>query len=120
MKTVCESSITSTETDMRTWPTCEYDDDLLWALKGAGHNFGIVTSAKIKVQRLSPQTKSWTVGTFVYNDGAIESVLEVVNPWLEDPERPAQFSVYVVIGPKAKLRSVSPTSLYLLTGQKNG
>lgn len=51
--------------------------DLFWALRGAGHNFGIVTSFEVKAYDLP--SKKWTIATLVYTQDRLESFLEALN-----------------------------------------
>lgn len=51
--------------------------DLFWALRGAGHNFGIVTSFEVKAYDVPP-TK-WTVVTLIYTQDKLEDFIDAVN-----------------------------------------
>ena len=51
--------------------------DLFWALKGAGHNFGVVTSFEIKAYDL-PKTK-WTIVNLVYTQDKLEDFVDALN-----------------------------------------
>ena len=51
--------------------------DLFWALRGAGHNFGIVTSFTIKAYDL-PKT-TWTIVSVVYTQENLESFIDALN-----------------------------------------
>ncbi|KAI1489089.1 hypothetical protein F5X96DRAFT_642522 [Biscogniauxia mediterranea] len=51
--------------------------DLLWALKGAGHNFAVVTSA---VKKIYPKdTETWHYHTYVWTQDKLEAVFEALN-----------------------------------------
>lgn len=48
----------------------EQHADLFWAMQGAGHNFGIVTSADYKIYDISETKlggKGWSHETFTYS-----------------------------------------------------
>lgn len=51
--------------------------DLFWALRGAGHNFGIVTSFEIKAYDLPK--KNWTITSVVYTQNKLESFVDTLN-----------------------------------------
>ena len=52
------------------------DADLWWAMRGAGHNFGIVTSATSKIYEI--QHRNWTYENFIYTGDSIESLYKTI------------------------------------------
>ncbi|KAK7952001.1 uncharacterized protein PG986_007729 [Apiospora aurea] len=51
--------------------------DLFWAMRGAGHNFGIVTSSRIKIH---PRPKStWHYHSYTWTGDKLEAVFEEIN-----------------------------------------
>ncbi|KAI1497641.1 hypothetical protein F5X99DRAFT_421199 [Biscogniauxia marginata] len=51
--------------------------DLLWALKGAGHNFAVVTSI---VKKIYPkETDTWHYHTYTWTQDKLETVFETLN-----------------------------------------
>lgn len=59
--------------------------DLFWALRGAGHNFGVVTSMEIKVY---DATKRWTANEYAFTQDKLEAFFETWNRLeaeIEDP-----------------------------------
>jgi FAD/FMN-containing dehydrogenase len=52
--------------------------DLFWAIRGAGHNFGIVTEYRYKVYDVPPDDM-WLVYTFTYEGSKVEAVFEELN-----------------------------------------
>lgn len=50
--------------------------DLFWALQGAGHNFGIVTSLEVKAYDVPSE---WTVYTLMYSSDKVEDLFSLVN-----------------------------------------
>lgn len=55
------------------------DPDLWWALRGAGANFGIVTSATMKSYPVPNAENGAWLGTLIYTDDKIEQLVEAVN-----------------------------------------
>ncbi|KAI1660859.1 FAD-binding domain-containing protein [Daldinia decipiens] len=52
-------------------------NDLLWAMKGAGHNFGIVTSFKLKIYPKKVET--WHYHNYFWTQDKLETVFEELN-----------------------------------------
>ncbi|KAF2463779.1 FAD-binding domain-containing protein [Lindgomyces ingoldianus] len=52
--------------------------DLFWALRGAGHNYGIVTSFVVKVYDI-PAGNQWTVYSLIYKSDKLEALFSLVN-----------------------------------------
>ncbi|KAM0717478.1 hypothetical protein Q7P37_007330 [Cladosporium fusiforme] len=53
--------------------------DLLWALKGAGHNFGIVTSFDYKILDRTSETEMWSWELFVFKHDRVADVYDLYN-----------------------------------------
>ncbi|KAI2615592.1 hypothetical protein GGR54DRAFT_257821 [Hypoxylon sp. NC1633] len=51
--------------------------DLLWGMKGAGHNFGIVTSFEMKLYPRGPDT--WHIRNYVWRGDKLEAVFKALN-----------------------------------------
>lgn len=81
--------------------TIEPGSDLFWAMQGAGHNFGIVTSVTSKIYNITH--RGWAIETLIYSGDKVEDVYEAANEyivksgkqdldivnwsyWLNDPE----------------------------------
>ena len=58
--------------------SAQSNPDLYWALKGAGHNFGIVTEVDYKVYD-AHNHEDWSTGIFVFNGDQLEAFLATVN-----------------------------------------
>lgn len=67
----------------------ESNPDLFWAIRGAGHNFGIVTEAKLRIYDRESAQDEWAASGFVFTYDKMEAVFSLANTWLESPERPA-------------------------------
>lgn len=52
--------------------------ELFWALRGAGHNFGVVTSFELKVYDV-PKQDYWTIRTLTFTQDKLERFFETWN-----------------------------------------
>src|SRR5450432_3789350 len=52
--------------------------DLFWALRGAGHNFGIVTEFTYKIYDV-PLGETWAYETFIFTGDKVEALAEQLN-----------------------------------------
>ncbi|RMZ73654.1 6-hydroxy-D-nicotine oxidase [Pyrenophora seminiperda CCB06] len=79
--------------------------DLFWALQGAGHNFGILTSFEVKAYDV-PST--WTIYSLVFSNDKLESLFKLINEF-EGPsiKRSAKL---VLTGAFAKIPAVDPVN----------
>ncbi|KAF2668714.1 FAD binding domain-containing protein [Microthyrium microscopicum] len=64
--------------------------DLFWALRGGGHNFGIVSEFVHKVYDKKVDDR-WTVASFIYSEDKLEDVFSTFNA-LEDHSHPAELT----------------------------
>jgi FAD/FMN-containing dehydrogenase len=65
--------------------------DLFWALQGAGHNFGILTSLEVKTYDIP---SNWTVYSLVFATDKVEALFSLINE-LEEPatKRPTKLAL---------------------------
>lgn len=61
--------------------------DLFWALRGAGHNFGVVTEFKVKIYD-APST-TWTYDEFIFTHDKLEALYEQFNSLHNNGTQPA-------------------------------
>ncbi|KAM0342572.1 hypothetical protein ACHAPU_009425 [Fusarium lateritium] len=59
----------------------ESNSDLFWALRGAGHNFGIVTEWKYRIYDV--RNPKWSYEIFIFLGDKLEEVLEWTNKMME-------------------------------------
>lgn len=80
------SAITVSETE---------HSDLFWALRGAGHNYGIVTSFDYKIYDRTKANEQWTMDMMIYTGDKLEEVFEEANRLLADP--PVELAWFAMI-----------------------
>jgi FAD/FMN-containing dehydrogenase len=90
--------------------------ELFWAVRGAGHNFGIVTSFEIKVHDRTPENEVWSYESMVFKGDQVEAVYEAANSVLlrEEHEQPVELAhlSYFIRSPEVDPNNVSPPSLH--------
>ena len=83
--------------------------DLFWALKGAGHNFGIVTSFEYKVYDRTRENENFALETLIFTGDKLEDVFTEANQMLLT--RPVELTWFAMLFPvpdvdPVKVRSV--------------
>ena len=69
--------------------------DLFWGMRGAGHNFGIVT--KFKYQINDNPAPSWTTATLIYTENKLEEFYTQANVLgLKQPKQLTGYSVFAL------------------------
>lgn len=82
-------------------------EDLFWAMKGAGHNFGIVTSVEVKIY--PPLYPTWHWHNYIWTEDKLETVLEELNKLQDNGNAPPLLgSTY---GTVALNKSISETEV---------
>ncbi|MBE1468703.1 FAD-binding oxidoreductase [Kibdelosporangium phytohabitans] len=81
------------------------DTELLWALRGGGGNFGVVTSADVALHPLAEVL----AGSFIYPWEQAEQVLRGYGELLEGAPDALTSTIAVVAGPEGPTVVVSPT-----------
>ncbi|KAK8123395.1 hypothetical protein PG999_003313 [Apiospora kogelbergensis] len=59
--------------------------DLFWALRGAGHNFGVVASVEYRVFDRTPATDAWAYEEYIFSHDQLERVYELANGMIGGP-----------------------------------
>ncbi|KAI5854502.1 hypothetical protein GGS23DRAFT_590635 [Durotheca rogersii] len=65
--------------------------DLYWAMQGAGHNFGIVTSLEMKIYPREVET--WHYHNYIWTGDKLETVFEELNKFHGNGDTPARMGV---------------------------
>lgn len=68
--------------------------DLFWALRGAGHNFGIVTQVKVKVYDV-PNGGNWLYANLIFTQDKLEQVFGVVNDITSNGSGPVEYIDFI-------------------------
>lgn len=53
--------------------------DLFWALRGAGHNFGILTEFEYKIYDRTPDNEKWAYETLIFTQDKLEALFTEAN-----------------------------------------
>lgn len=69
--------------------------DLWWAMRGAGHNFGIVTSLTQSIHKRT--TDSWFYATYIFGQDKLEPLFESLNTQLNNGTQPKELMHYGVV-----------------------
>lgn len=88
--------------------TLDSSSELWWAIKGAGHNFGIVTSVTSKIYNV--EYRDWAIEIITFSGDKVEEIYEAVNTHLlKDGNQPTDVInwSYWVNDPAADATNVS-------------
>ncbi|KAJ4304909.1 hypothetical protein N0V90_000437 [Kalmusia sp. IMI 367209] len=88
--------------------TCH--EDLFWAMRGAGHNFGIVTSAEVKIYPILHPTWHWH--NYIWTQDKLETVFEELNKLQDNGSAPVLLGA--TYGTIALNKTISETEAVLL------
>jgi tRNA pseudouridine synthase 9 len=83
------------------------NNDLWWAMQGAGHNFGIVTSITSKIYDLV-ENGMWSWEQLVFNHDQVEEVFELFNKLADN--QPPDFLVWSYI---VRIPTIDPKNVRL-------
>ena len=82
--------------------------DLYWGMRGAGHNFGIVTSFNYKIH--DQPVATWFVATMVFTSDKLEMFFELLNILGANGTQPVELVTYTLF---AMSPEVSPTEVII-------
>lgn len=96
----------------------EYDHkDLFWAIRGAGHNYGIVTELEIKVYDREPEQDQWATAAFTFRHDQLEAVFAIGNQWLTNATRPIELTHYGTIALDLAIDPIMPVFTFYVFWQ---
>ena len=87
------------------------NDDLWWALRGAGPNFGIVTSTVMRSYPLNANQNTAWLGPLTFTEDKIESLVQAINDLVLQPQMNI-FMYYLTSGPPNYSPMVVATLFY--------
>lgn len=96
---ILEMRVVTADGNLRT-VSASQEKDLFWAMRGAGPNFGIVTSATVKTYAKPKEERSAWCGALIYGEDKLEQVIEAIQN-LELTLRMVVFLYYASSGPPA-------------------
>lgn len=65
--------------------------DLLWGMKGAGHNFGIVTSFELKIH--PREVELWHYHNYIWTEDNLERLYDAANKLSENGNTPVNMAL---------------------------
>jgi len=77
--------------------TAKSNPELWWAMRGAGANFGIVTSATYKSTPIAQASNTAWTGPVIFDQSKIEQVIAAVDKLVLEPEM--QMDIYYTVSP---------------------
>ncbi|KAF2237159.1 Glucooligosaccharide oxidase [Viridothelium virens] len=89
--------------------------DLFWALKGAGHNFGIVTSFTYRTFD-PPEHAGFAHARYIFTQDKLEDVFSTANEWIRAKDRPVELTHYGVIAFNPEI-DTKPIVIFLIYWQ---
>ncbi|KAJ0117378.1 hypothetical protein J7T55_003792 [Diaporthe amygdali] len=100
------------------------NSDLFWALRGAGHNFGVVTSVEYRIFDVEPgQGRLWAYEEYVFRQDKLEVLFEWANGLLQDDTgspRPVELTHYGQFAFRPDVDSENPIIVFWLIWQGRG
>ncbi|KAL9114276.1 MAG: hypothetical protein Q9227_001698 [Pyrenula ochraceoflavens] len=81
--------------------------DLWWAMRGAGHNFGIVTSLDLKIYPRS--TDAWSYYVYLYKGDSLEKVIKTANSLLANGTMPKELGFFGILTSIPPVDPVNPS-----------
>lgn len=94
----------------------EDDLELFWAIRGAGHKFGIATQAEIKIYDRKKSLDQWTVDVSYFTHDKMEGVIDIVNTWLESCNRVMELERYIMFYFDSKVDPINVRFSSLVSG----
>lgn len=92
----------------------ESEPDLFWAIRGAGHNFGLVTEWEYRVYEV--RNPKWSYEIFVYSGDKLEALYNLANEALKDQPPEVIYWGYIIKVDQINTEHVSlvmPTFIHL-------
>ena len=94
--------------------------DLYWGLKGAGHNFGVVTSVNYQIYDSTPDIDGFATAIFTFTQDKLEAVFAIANRWLAATKRPVELTHYAIFTFNPAVDAKKPVIEFLVYWQGAG
>ena len=78
--------------------------DLYWGMRGAGHNFGIVTKFKYRIY--DNPAPNWTIATLILTQAKLEEVFRQINMLSTDQPRGLTVFALISVNPQISMTEV--------------
>lgn len=88
----------------------EENADLFWAIRGAGHNFGLVAEWTFRIYDVNPQAPKWSYEIFVFSPDKLEALFSLHNEMQKTQPAHAIHWCYIVKVPEINPDHVSCTA----------
>ncbi|KAI1444622.1 FAD binding domain protein [Annulohypoxylon stygium] len=98
--------------------TIDESSDLWWAMQGAGHNFGIVTSVTSKVYDIV--TRDWAYESFIFTSDKVEALYDNINKHLlKDGSQPVDILHYSFFFNNPEIDPSNPLIMFFILKEGN-
>ena len=92
------------------------NSDLYWGMRGAGHNFGIVTSFNHKIY--DQPVVNWFVETMIFTSDKLETFFELLNVLGANGTQPVELVTYTLFAMSPEISSTEVNVFFSPCGQK--
>ena len=87
--------------------------DLYWAMRGAGHNYGIVTSFNFKIY--DEPAVNWYFNILIFTADKLEAVFKEANILGADGKQPKEITTYFIFAINPEISTTEVCSSHLIT-----
>ncbi|KAL8869322.1 MAG: hypothetical protein Q9198_007918, partial [Flavoplaca austrocitrina] len=88
------------------------NSDLWWGLRGAGHNFGIVTRFTMKIYDSPAQ--NWYFAQFVFTQDKLEKMVGLVNAMMNNGNQPRELMNYYLYAWNPAISTTEPVVIFTI------
>ncbi|KAL8990450.1 MAG: hypothetical protein Q9177_000900 [Variospora cf. flavescens] len=88
------------------------NSDLWWGLRGAGHNFGIVTRFTMKIYDSPAQ--NWYFAQFVFTQAKLEKMIGLVNTMMTNGNQPRELMNYYLFAWNPAISTTEPVVIFTI------
>ena len=92
------------------------NSDLYWGMRGAGHNFGIVTSFNYKIY--DQPVVTWFAETMIFTSDKLEMFFELLNILGANGTQPVELVTYTVFAMSPEVSPTEVSSFFSPWGQR--